>query len=54
MKEYDAVNARYGRRTLVYASSGLPAGAKAAWQMKQERLSPASTTRWDELAKAKA
>ncbi|MCR5259550.1 MAG: DUF4113 domain-containing protein [Desulfovibrio sp.] len=48
------MNARYGRRTLVYASSGLPAGAKAAWQMKQERLSPASTTRWDELAKAKA
>ena len=32
----------------------LLAGAKAAWQMKQARLSPASTTRWDELASAKA
>ncbi|MCR5258161.1 MAG: DUF4113 domain-containing protein, partial [Desulfovibrio sp.] len=57
MKALDAVNARYGRRTLVYAASGLPASAsaaKAAWQMKQERLSPASTTRWEELATAKA
>ncbi|MBR5051212.1 MAG: DUF4113 domain-containing protein, partial [Desulfovibrio sp.] len=54
MQALDAVNARYGRRTLVYASSGLPAGAKAAWQMKQARLSPSSTTRWEELATARA
>ena len=54
MQALDAVNARYGRRTLVYASSGLPAGAKAAWQMKQTRLSPSSTTRWEELATARA
>ena len=45
MKAVDAVNARYGRETLRFASSGLI----RPWQAHPARRSPRYTTRWDEL-----
>ena len=45
MAALDAVNQRWGRDTLHYASSGLD----RPWRMSQDRKSPAYTTRWDEL-----
>jgi DNA polymerase V len=41
----DAVNKRYGKKSLVFASEGIA----QSWQMRREKLSPSYTTRWDEL-----
>ncbi|MEY3954162.1 MAG: polymerase, partial [Pseudomonadota bacterium] len=48
MQTLDAVNARYGKGTLVLASAGAPEQRKA-WGMKQERKTPAYTTDWQAL-----
>jgi DNA polymerase V len=48
MQTLDALNARYGRGTLVLASAGAPHVPKA-WGMKQERRTPAYTTDWQAL-----
>jgi len=45
MSALDEINARWGRDTLRYASSGLA----REWSMKQSRKSPAYTTSWAEL-----
>jgi DNA polymerase V len=45
MVAMDAVNQRWGRQTLRMASQGYT----APWAMKQDRLSPRYTTRWNEL-----
>jgi DNA polymerase V len=50
MQTIDAVNARYGRGTLVLAAAGL--GAKP-WHMRQERRSNRYTTRWAEVPKVR-
>jgi DNA polymerase V len=50
MAALDAINSRWGRNTLQYASSGL---AKP-WRMSQERKSRSYTTSWQELPKVKA
>jgi DNA polymerase V len=44
MKMLDAVNLRFGTETLCLGSE-----ANNRWQMHQKHLSPAYTTRWDEL-----
>lgn len=41
----DAINARFGRRTVFFASEG----TERKWRMKREMLSSRFTTRWDEL-----
>ncbi len=46
----DAINARSGRGTSRLAAGGFD----HAWTMKRERITPHYTTRWDELAVAKA
>ena len=53
MTALDAVNLRYGRGTLLVASAGLE-GENRVWTMRQERRTPAYTTRWEEMAVAKA
>jgi DNA polymerase V len=53
MTVLDQVNQRYGRGTLLVASAGLE-GAHRSWEMKQERRSPQYTTRWADMAVARA
>ena len=53
MQALDAVNGRYGRGALLVASAGTE-GDRRAWSMKQERRTPGYTTRWAELAVARA
>ena len=53
MQALDAVNGRYGRGALLVASAGLE-GNHRTWSMKQERRTPGYTTRWEELAIARA
>lgn len=45
METVDRINARRGRGTLRFAAEGL----QQEWKMRQNRLSPRYTTRWDEL-----
>jgi DNA polymerase V len=47
MNALDGINERYGRNTLKYACMG----DSAAWQIKQERLSPCYTTRLSDFPK---
>lgn len=47
MESMDAVNARYGKQTMMVAGAGV--GDHQSWRMKQEYLSSRYTTRWDEL-----
>ena len=46
----DAINARFGRGTVFFASEGVA----RQWKMKREMLSGRPTTRWNELMVAKA
>jgi DNA polymerase V len=45
MQTMDRINAVWGRGTLRSASEG----TRRDWKMKRERMSPAYTTRWDQL-----
>jgi hypothetical protein len=46
----DELNQRYGRGTVKLASAGVQAqGQTASWTMRQERRSPAYTTRWEDM-----
>ncbi|MBF0252218.1 MAG: Y-family DNA polymerase [Candidatus Omnitrophica bacterium] len=51
MEEVDTINAKWGKNTLVYASTG---NKHASWHMKQAHLSPKYTTSWQDLPKVKA
>ena len=53
MQALDAVNVRYGRGALLLASAGMD-GDHRAWSMRQERRTPGYTTRWGEMAVARA
>jgi DNA polymerase V len=46
----DAINRKHGKKSLVFASEGM----LQSWQMRRGKLSPSYTTKWDELAVAKA
>ena len=50
MSALDAVNTRFGRRTLAPAVAGIAQG----WSMRRQRLSPRYTTHFDELLEAHA
>jgi DNA polymerase V len=69
MQALDTLNRRYGRGTVVLASSGvvshtsvlngqnfksIPKGTPRHWLMKQERKTPRYTTRIDEIPVARA
>lgn len=45
MDKVDEINTKYGKRTTLFAGTGL----EQPWQMKQEYLSKRFTTCWDEL-----
>jgi DNA polymerase V len=53
MDAMDLLNERFGRSTVHVASTGLDHRVKQ-WAMKQERRTPAYTTRWDEVAVVRA
>ena len=53
MQALDAVNQRYGRGSLLLASTGL-GGTDRIWSMKQERRTPQYTTRWKDIPIARA
>ena len=48
MGTLDQINRRYGRGTVLLASTGL-AGDRRRWAMKQERRTPQYTTRWEDM-----
>jgi DNA polymerase V len=48
MGTLDQLNRRYGRGTVLLASTGL-AGDHRRWAMKQERRTPQYTTRWEDM-----
>ena len=50
MTVVDSVNAKTGRGTLRLASEGI----RHSWQMKRERITPAYTSRWSDIAVARA
>lgn len=43
----DEVATRFGKASIGYGPTGLRAAPR--WQMRREKLSPAATTRWDQL-----
>lgn len=51
MEVLDKTNRKFGRGTMGFASSGWK--AKPVWAMNQKTLSPAYTTRWDQLLKVR-
>ena len=61
-KAMDAINRRYGKRTVMLGSMGTPAQSlamergdgrrTARWSMQRQSLSPRYTTKWGELLKA--
>ncbi len=50
MSVMDRVNAKYGKDTLQYASSGL----RKNWEMRRDKMSPQFTTRWADIPGVKA
>ena len=50
MRAIDGINARLGRNTVKYAG----AGVGRPWKMRQLKLSPRFTTRWEDLPLVKA
>ena len=53
MGALDQLNRRYGRGTVLLASTGL-AGEHRPWTMKQERRTPQYTTRWEDMPVVRA
>ena len=53
MAAMDGINDRYGRNTLILASTGTK-GVNRTWSMRQERRTPGYTTSWDDIAVARA
>ena len=49
MRKLDEINGKYGRDTLKVAAQGL--GQK--WKLRQEKLSPCYTTRWQDIIKVR-
>lgn len=43
----DEISDRFGRQTIGYGSAGFR--RRQRWDMRRELLSPAATTRWDQL-----
>ncbi|HEY8344157.1 MAG TPA: Y-family DNA polymerase [Bacillota bacterium] len=47
MKTLDVINSKYGRDTLKIAAQGI--GKNKKWKLRQEKLSPSYTTKWDDI-----
>lgn len=54
MPTIDAINQRFGNNTIHLASNGLPHQDIAGWRMKQARLSPLYTMKYEDLPIAQA
>jgi len=54
MVALDGLNGRYGKGTIQVASAGMAAATPRGWGMRQERRTPMYTTRWAEVAIARA
>lgn len=56
MRAVDGLNDRYGRGTLTIGARGTQrlSGSGRNWQMKQERRTPAYTTRWSDMPVVRA
>ncbi|MEI7532508.1 MAG: Y-family DNA polymerase [Betaproteobacteria bacterium] len=54
MRTIDNLNLRYGANTLTLASTGIVVGNPHSWRMRANQKSQCFTTRWDEIALAKA
>ncbi len=56
MQTFDRLNDRFGRNTVHMASAGITNKRtdQRAWAMKQERMTPRYTTRWDEMPVVRA
>lgn len=53
MGALDLLNRRYGRGTVLVASTGME-GDRRRWAMKQERRTPQYTTRWEDMPVVRA
>lgn len=53
MEVLDTANKRFGRGAMGFASGALRAKAKPQWAMNQKSLSPAYTSRWDQLLRVR-
>lgn len=53
MSAMDALNQRYGKGTVHLASTG-GSGRNRVWTMRQDRKTPGYTTKWDQIAVARA
>lgn len=51
LQEIDAINDKWGKNTITYASSGTN---KTLWKMRREKKTPSYTTRWQDLPVAEA
>ncbi|WP_200384855.1 DUF4113 domain-containing protein [Rhodocyclus tenuis] len=48
MAALDRVNAKFGRGT---SKTGASTASQGAWQMRQARMSPCYSTRWEDLVR---
>lgn len=53
MEAMDAANRKFGRGTVSMASAVWRQNAKPQWTMRQQNLSPAYTSRWDQLLRVR-
>jgi DNA polymerase V len=53
MTAMDALNQRYGRRTLQFGDTGMLNQKRAGWSARADMLSPKYTTAWDQLARVR-
>ncbi|MGR6629839.1 DUF4113 domain-containing protein [Stenotrophomonas maltophilia] len=53
MKVLDAANHKFGRGSVSFASSSTAPDRRPAWAMRQGHLSPAYTTRWEAILRAR-
>ncbi len=54
MAVMDSINQGMGRDTLTTASQGMAKAGDPGWRMKRGSLSPAYTTKWDQVPVVKA
>jgi len=45
----DEINGKYGRNTVKFAVQG----SGVRWKLRQEKLSPSYTTRWEDIIKVR-
>jgi DNA polymerase V len=53
MQTLDRLNVRFGKKTVVLGSTGLPAATRS-WDMRQDHRTPHYTTRWADMPLVRA